>query len=95
MKACFILLAVIFIISCSSKKKWTKDYAFKNCMNEASNSESLDSIIEEKYQYKLCNCLSEKAAVKYKSEEEAAKDSVGFFDMFDYCVEAVRAEIEK
>jgi hypothetical protein len=90
MRVIFLIGVLATLLSCGRKSGWTKENAYEKCMNEAIEMTSLDSLIERKNIYKLCNCLSEKAVSKYKTEEECEKDSVGFSLLIIFCLEQVR-----
>jgi hypothetical protein len=90
MKIIFLIAVLTTLLSCGRKSGWTKERAYEKCMNEAIEMPSLDSLIERKNIYKFCNCLSEKAVSKYKTEEESEKDSEGFSLLITFCLEQVR-----
>ncbi|HMK27835.1 MAG TPA: hypothetical protein VK483_17510 [Chitinophagaceae bacterium] len=55
----------------------------------------LDSLIERKNIYRVCDCVIEKAVKLYDDEETMLKDKEGFSKLINSCIDKVKTELGK
>jgi hypothetical protein len=90
MKKLLLGMTLLSLVSCA-KKQWSKDYLVKKCNKEMKNNKEVNGLVSDENLGKICDCVSEKMFIKYKSESEADKDKMGAEQIGKDCAMAVLA----
>lgn len=77
MKKVVFVLFVIGLVSCSSKKQWSKEYVEKNCNADLSRKNEKEKLFNDEQVKTLCDCVAGKMVTQFKSQAEADKDLAG------------------
>lgn len=100
MKTGMLILLIIVIANCGSKNKkdWGEQNAKANCVLSYTTGPDaiwLDSLVERKNVYRVCDCVIEKAAKLYDDEETMLKDKGGFSELVNSCIDKVKEQLGK
>ncbi len=98
MKTGILILIILMIAGCESKRNWDEQNAKENCVlsyTQGPDAVWLDSLVERKNIYRVCDCMIEKAVKLYDNEETMLKDKGGFSELLYSCIDKVKEQLGK
>jgi hypothetical protein len=99
----FIGTLTLLIIGCNSRKdaepSWDGQSFQSECMWKIRDLKELDTIVGQKYKYRICNCVRDIVIEQYPTELEASiafqLDKNLFITMLNDCLQKVKAALGK
>lgn len=72
-----LLTIITFILAGCTQKKWDKETLVNDCLRDFTKKNEEEKLFTTMQLANLCDCVSEKFLVKYRSSREADKDEDG------------------
>jgi len=82
----------LFVFCELHKKRMVQEKTVEECIREGQASNSGDKLFSEKQIYQICECAVDKMMSKYKSYEEAQKDTKGSREIGRDCYDQIMGE---
>lgn len=73
----FLLAVLTFTLAGCTPKKWDKETLVNDCLRDFTKKNEEEKLFTTMQLASLCDCVSEKFLVKYKTSREADKDEEG------------------
>lgn len=84
-----LLMILVLSFTACSKKKWDKDTMVNDCLGDFTKKNEKEERFTTMQIAYLCDCVSEKMLIKYKSAKEADKDEEGVKEIGSNCAKEV------
>ncbi len=89
MQKLIFAFVIMSFVSCSSGKKWNKEYVAEKCNVDFKKRNEKEKLLTNDQLTKICDCVADKMSTNYKSEAEADKDPTGAAQIGTDCATAV------
>ncbi len=89
MRKLLFFVCMLALAGCS-QKKWDKDTLVNDCLRDFTKKNEEEKLFNTMQLATLCNCVSDKLLVKYKSARESDKDEAGVTQIGQDCAMELR-----
>jgi hypothetical protein len=77
MRTYLLIFLLVTITSCKEQKKWDKDTLVNECLRDFTKKNEEQKLFTTMQLANLCDCVTDRMLVKYKSYKESDKDEKG------------------